>query len=177
MTPWLWWPIRFTPWWGICTLLLLWWSPTMDSIIFPHYQDGWKKLIEVDPLIQLHHKFWVKGEYNKLLNVDLDKGATWVIDSATGTTEDEDNLNIGPECYVHKTGISGFQPPNLWVRREYIRMYKCCMDYFKPENTNKHKSPLLVVTGQPRISTFSKSAISPSLKYTGWKGRAFGSSM
>ena len=100
-----------------------------------------------------------KGEYNKLLNVDLDKGATWVIDSATGTTEDEDNLNIGPECYVHKTEIPGFQPLNLWVRREYISMYKCCMDYFKPENTNKHKSPLLVVTGQPRIIMFSKSAL------------------
>lgn len=132
-------------------------SPTMDSIIFPHYQDGWKKLVEPDPLVQLHHKFWVKGNYNKLLNADLDEGATQAVSSATGTAEDEDDSDVGPECYVLETGIPGFQPPNIWVRREYIRVYKHCVDYFKPENTNKHTSPSLVVTGQPGIGMFSKS--------------------
>ena len=114
---------------------------TMDSIVFSHYQDGWRKLIEPDPLVQLHHKFWVQGEYNKLLTVDEDEGAA---EFDGGATED-----IGPECHILNSGIPD-ERSLLWVRKEYIQMYKHCRDHFK-HHSPMFQSPSLIVTGQPGI--------------------------
>ena len=95
-----------------------------------------------------------------------DEGATEVDEDATvdgegdneGGDEDAPEVgdNVGPECPFLEFGIPAFPRPTLLVRREYIQMYKRCVDHLKPcdRAPKKFKSPSLVVTGQPGIGRF-----------------------
>lgn len=117
----------------------------VDSILLPREKTKWEKLDDEYEVVHLHRKFWVQGKYDKLLNVDEDEGATEVDEGAA-----EDNADIGPECHVLDFEIPHFGRSKLWVRKEYIRMYKRCKDHFKP-GPYQYQSPSLVVTGQPGI--------------------------
>jgi hypothetical protein len=114
----------------------------IDTILHPEEQAPWRKLPNTYQLAQLHRKFWVQGEYDKLLNIDEDEGAA------------EDDDDVSPKCHVLDIGIPGFEWSKIWIRKEYIRMYKRCKDHFKPGPHNKFQSPSLVVTGQPGIGKF-----------------------
>ncbi|KAN0127599.1 hypothetical protein V8E53_014577 [Lactarius tabidus] len=110
----------------------------IDTILHPEEQAFWRKLPNTYELAQLHRKFWVQGEYDKLLNVDEDEG-------------DAEDDEVSPKCHVLDIGIPGLEWSKIWIRKEYIRMYQRCKDHFKPGLHNKFQSPSLVVTGQPGI--------------------------
>ena len=120
--------------------------PMIDSILHPQEKANWAKLDDTDKLVQLHHKFWVQGDYDKALNVE-DEGTTEVDGGAAEADDD-----VGPECHILDSGIPD-ERSKLWVRKEYIRMYKYCEDHFKP-GPYVFQSPALIVTGQPGIGKF-----------------------
>jgi hypothetical protein len=100
----------------------------IDSILFPRHKAQWRKFTDEEVPAQLHRKFWVQGEYNNLFNVD-EEAAEEAAEEATEATmvvEDtaEDDEDVGPECHVLDLGIPHFGRSKLWVRKEYIRMYK-----------------------------------------------------
>ena len=115
-------------------------QPMIDSILHRRQKAKWEKLDDMEELVQLHRKFWIQGESaNILLNPrepeDLDEG---------------DGDDIGPNCHVLDIGIPTLGLTKLWIRNEYIRMYKHCEDHLE-SNRNESKSPAVVVTGQPGI--------------------------
>lgn len=111
----------------------------IDSILHPEEQASWKKLPDTYALAQLHNKFWIQGESGDILlnpNEPEDKG-------------DGDD-DIGPSCDVLNMGMPTLGLTKLWIRNEYVRMYKHYEDHLET-NRNETKSPSLVVTGQPGI--------------------------
>ncbi|KAN0127602.1 hypothetical protein V8E53_014580 [Lactarius tabidus] len=142
----------------------------IDSILRPREKAKWEKLDGDEEEVQLHRKFWVQCEYNELFNVEEeaaedDERAAKVIDAVEiakrvaeaiegiagvveGAAEDDDA--VGPECHLLDLGISDPGRWKIWVRKEFIRMYKRCNDHLE---TNRHESqsPSLIVTGQPGI--------------------------
>ena len=115
-------------------------QPMIDSILHRRQKAKWEKLDDMEELVQLHRKFWIQGESaNILLNPrepeDSDEG---------------DGDDIGPNCHVLDIGIPTLGLTKLWIRNEYIRMYKHCEDHLET-NRNESKSPAVVVTGQPGI--------------------------
>ncbi|KAF8257023.1 hypothetical protein EI94DRAFT_1792232 [Lactarius quietus] len=109
-------------------------EPAIDSIIQSWNKDKWKKLDQRHEIAQLHERFWCQGAYkDELLN----------------TPEDEDS-EIGPGCFVLDIGIPELKPTEVWVRKEYIRIYKYCHEYLEA-NRNENMAPAVVVTGQPGI--------------------------
>lgn len=116
--------------------------PMIDSILYSQEKSRWKKLDDTDELVKLHRKFWIQGDYDKVLNVE-------------GTTEVDAGAadgDIGPECHVLDSGIPD-ERSKFWVRKEYIRLYKRCEDHFKPD-PYMFSTPALIVTGQPGIGKF-----------------------
>ena len=97
---------------------------TYDSIISMQPWAQWRKLGDTDELVHLHHMFWGKNmqdeEINwrvtqpedESMNVDLDE-------TAEGDGEDE----VGSGCYILKLGIPSIGSSELWIRKEYIRLY------------------------------------------------------
>ena len=118
---------------------------TIQSILYPYEQasplkrtNQWRYFSNEYELEHLHRRFWIQGESrNILLNPP--------------EPEDEgDDDDIGPNCHVLDIGIPTLGLTKLWIRNEYIRMYKHCEDHLE-FNRNESKSPAVVVTGQPGI--------------------------
>ncbi|KAI9429783.1 hypothetical protein H4582DRAFT_2024675, partial [Lactarius indigo] len=64
--------------------------------------------------------------------------------------EDEgEGDETGPGCHKLSICIPSIWP-ELWVRKEYIRLYGYCNKYLELHR-DKHKAPSVVVTGQPGI--------------------------
>ncbi|KAM6496569.1 hypothetical protein JOM56_007042 [Amanita muscaria] len=63
------------------------------------------------------------------------------------TAEDDD---IDPSCYVLDIDIQGIED-KIWVRAEYIRMFKFAEKFYAENKSNLALSPCLVITGQPGI--------------------------
>ena len=128
-------------------------ADSIGSILYPYEQGLWRKFNGYE-LEQLHRKFWIQGESrNILLN--------------PRETEDEgDDDDIGPNCHVLDIGLPTLGLTKLWIRNEYVRMYKHCEDHLET-NRNESKSPAVVVTGQPGIGKrFTLSSFSV-INYTG----------
>ena len=89
------------------------------------------------PLAQFHKKFWgIKEEAGLSNNVEIDD-----------STDDE----IHPGCYVLDINIRGVELKKIWVRADYIRMFKYAEKFYAD---NLFESPCLVITGQPGIGEF-----------------------
>jgi hypothetical protein len=144
--------------------------PMIDSILHPREKAKWEKLDGDEEEVQLHRKFWVQCEYNKLFKVEEEAAedaelAAKVIDAVEiakcvaeviegvvgGAAEDDDD--VGPECHLLDVGISDPGRWKIWVRKEFIRMYKRCKDHLET-NRQGSQSPSLIVTGQPGIGEF-----------------------
>ncbi len=114
---------------------------TYGSII-PQTETQWTKLDDTNALARLHRKFWPRGEtQNELMNVDEDE--------YTEEDEDEDE-EIGPGCYVLDLGVPELGRSMLWIRKEYIRLYKYCNEYLESRR-GAQLPPSVVITGQPGI--------------------------
>lgn len=75
------------------------------------------------------------------MNVDVDE------DEDMGE-EDE----VGPGCGILDTGITALGRSKLWIRQEYLRLYKYCDDHLGSKSSNiLQESPSVVITGQPGI--------------------------
>ncbi len=115
---------------------------TYDSII-PKTGAQWPRLHNTHALARLHRKFWgqsMQGEpENKSLNVDWDEDA-----------EEDEEDGIGPGCYILDLGIPDIGRSKLWIRREYIRLYKYYNEYLESRR-KEQVPPSVVITGQPGI--------------------------
>jgi hypothetical protein len=110
-----------------------------DSII-PKGRNQWEKLDDNTTLAQLHRKFWPQGKpENKLLNIRDDAG-----------DDEADDDEIGPDCYIFDAEIPDLKRSTLWIRKEYIRLYKCCNEFLE-KHRNNEEPPSVVITGQPGI--------------------------
>jgi hypothetical protein len=111
----------------------------IDSILSPRNKARWEKLGDNTELTRLHDKFWRQAKYgDKLLNVDEDQGPF---------NEDDD---VDSDCFVLDLGTPLIFNGNtkVWIRKEYIRVYKRCIDHLE---TNARVLRSLVITGQPGI--------------------------
>ena len=114
-------------------------QPTIDSILHRRQKAKWEKLDDMEELVQLHRKFWIQGESANILLNPLEP-----------EDEGDGDDDIGPNCHVLNIGIPTLGPTKLWIRNEYVRMYKHCENHLET-NRNEFKSPAMVVTGQPGI--------------------------
>ncbi|KAI9442334.1 hypothetical protein H4582DRAFT_2109937 [Lactarius indigo] len=87
-------------------------------------------LHDIDPLVQLHRKFWLQSMQdvpeNESMNIDKDEE----VDEDEGEGDE-----TGPGC--HKLSIC---IPSIWPELWYLELHR-----------DKHKAPSVVVTGQPGI--------------------------
>ena len=116
--------------------------PTIDSILHLRDKVEWEGLHFYDStyeLVHLHRRFWIQGEAGNTLLNPLEP-----------EDEGDDDDDIGPNCHILDIGIPTLGLTKLWIRNEYIRMYKHCEDHLET-NRNESKSPAMVVTGQPGI--------------------------
>ena len=111
----------------------------VDSILHRRQKVKWEKLDDTEGFAHLHRRFWIQGESaNILLNPQL-----------PGDKRDGDD-DIGPNCHILDIGIQALGLQKVWIRNDYIRMYKYCEEHFET-NFDKAKSPAVIVTGQPGI--------------------------
>ena len=114
--------------------------PTIESIVPSREQYKWLEIYDTtDGLVHLHRRFWIQGESADIL-----------LNPREPEDEGDGDDDIGPNCHVLDIGIPTLGLTQLWIRNEYIRMYKHCEDHFET-NRNESKSPAVVVTGQPGI--------------------------
>jgi hypothetical protein len=82
--------------------------PMIDTILRPRDKAKWEKLDDDEcEEVQLHRKFWIQGEYNKLFNVEEEaaednEGAAKVI---------EDFAEIAKRAAEAIEGITGSSKP------------------------------------------------------------------
>ncbi|KAF8265132.1 hypothetical protein EI94DRAFT_1831410 [Lactarius quietus] len=108
--------------------------PTIDSIIHSWNKAKWEKLDQRHEVAKLHERFWHQGAYkDKLLN----------------PPEAEDD-EIGSGCFVLDFGIPDIRPTKVWVRNEYLRIYKYCNNFLEAPH-EETDAPAVIVTGQPGI--------------------------
>jgi hypothetical protein len=82
-------------------------------------------------------------------------------DSERPTVVADRTNDIGPECFGLDLGIE-FQPPRLWVRQDYVRIYDYCSQRHEEgpsEVTEMARS--VVITGQPGVGALL-SSVGPS---------------
>jgi hypothetical protein len=126
---------------------------TYHSIIPEEEEIQWVPLPNHDKLVQLHSKFWgenMQNEETKWRETQLEKEPT-NIDVDNQTPEDvQEEDDIGPGSYILAIDIPGMGVPHLWVRQEYIRVYKFCEEYFDSRK-EADLTPFVILTGQPGI--------------------------
>jgi len=73
--------------------------------------------------------------------------------------EDEDDyyeFEIGPGCCALDFGIENFERSKLWVRRDYLQIYKYCGKHHdKAKNFSGRVAPSVVITGHPGVGECS----------------------
>lgn len=128
------------------------------SSIVPTYTHlpPWHRLCETEPLARLHAKFWqrsMEAEAREWRKTQLED-EPMVVDAEKQTgnddiedTDGEDN-EINTDCYILQIDIPGRE--QLWIRKEYIRLYNCC-DYYLSSGRPSMKLRSVVITGQPGI--------------------------
>ena len=112
---------------------------TLASVVDPSPEliADWKSQIAPPdhPLLQFHTKFWgVKEDRGHVNNLGVD--------------------DILPDCHVLDIDIQGVQSDKIWVRADYIRMFKFAEVFYAENESNYALSPCLVITGQPGIGKF-----------------------
>ncbi len=127
-----------------------------DSVVREMWGE-WSKLRDINPLAQLHAKFWRKS----MADEEWRRPQKSVGDSPGGVTDesmdvDVDDDEIGPGSYILDIGIKGLSYSKIWIRADYIRIYDYCNDHYNRSMSifllsNKKEAPSVVITGQPGI--------------------------
>ena len=125
---------------------------TIESIVFPEDMHKWEKLPESRELAELHRRFWLEGDeyWNPCLNLPWQEDADEDDEDESAEEGDDHAIRSG---YVLDLDVNVGRS-SVWVRKEYIRMYKRCTDHLDTKNTKK-KPPSVVITGQPGIGRCS----------------------
>jgi hypothetical protein len=124
---------------------------SIESIISPQDRFKWMKLDDDHELVKLHRKFWLEGEYwNRLLNLPWHEDADEDDGDESADEGDGHGIRSG---YVLDLDMD-FGRSSVWVRKEYIRMYKRCTDHLGAAK-NTEETPSVVITGQPGIGRCS----------------------
>ena len=87
-------------------------------------------------------------------------------DKLEGEATDEDD-DVIPGCYPFSVGIENI---TVWIRADYIRLYKALEDYYEQATKQKGRTPSAVVTGQPGIGEsryFAFSTQHPKIAHQG----------
>jgi len=94
-----------------------------------------------DDLSQLHTKYWG-------VSIDQDE-SEWVGKREQLPEIDESEVVRG--CFALDLDVNGFTVSNLWICKDYIRIYNHCDHYCKGTRNkrNQHLAPSVVITGQP----------------------------
>lgn len=90
----------------------------------------------------LHAKFWAKS-------IDVDR-SEWENKQGGQPMEIEGN-DVGPGCFLLDLGVEYFESSRLWVRKDYIRLYDGCNNYFNKFINLTIPAPSVVITGQPGV--------------------------
>ena len=116
---------------------------TLEKVVGRESTANWSshKVPSFTPLAQFHTKFWgVEEEGGLSDNVDVDDSI-------------DNDHEIDPRCYVLDIGIRGVEVEKIWVRADYIRIFKYAEKFYS-KRLPASKSPCLVITGQPGIGEF-----------------------
>jgi hypothetical protein len=79
--------------------------------------------------------------------IDEDDTEAMDEDELEGEATDEDD-DVVPGCYPFSVGIENI---TVWIRSDYIRLYKALEDYYEKATKQRGRTPSVVVTGQPGI--------------------------
>jgi hypothetical protein len=79
--------------------------------------------------------------------IDEDDNGAMDEDELEGEATDEDD-DVVPGCYPFRVGIENI---TVWIRADYIRVYKALEDYYDKATKQRGRTPSAVVTGQPGI--------------------------
>jgi hypothetical protein len=95
------------------------------------------------PLSDLHAKFW---------GVDIHEDEVkWLTTQPEGQRMDVDGSEVGPGCFALDLKIRKLLVSRLWIRKDYIRIYDECKDYYESPPDGVPRPRSVVVTGQPGI--------------------------
>ena len=116
----------------------------------------WTKLDNTDQLVELHRRFWFEGVHrDDLVNVHEDEVADQSDEDESVEEDDDHGIRSG---YLLDLG-KAFRDSNVWVRKEYIRMYSRCTKHFETNPCKRKRTlqsnPSIVITGQPGIGRYS----------------------
>jgi len=97
-------------------------------------------------LSQLHTKHWGKG-------IDQDE-SKWAGQHELLPEIDESEVVRG--CFALDLDVNSFRVSKLWVRKDYIRIYDHCDQYYEVtcNEQNQHPAPTVIITGQPGCGEF-----------------------
>ncbi|KAI9442568.1 hypothetical protein H4582DRAFT_1295642 [Lactarius indigo] len=100
------------------------------------------QLNDFHPLVQLHRKFWLQSMQ------DVPENESMNIDKNKEVDDDKDEGDeTGPGCYKLGICIPDIWP-DLWVRKEYIRLYEYCNKYLELHRN----APIACLTGHHRTT-------------------------
>jgi hypothetical protein len=134
---------------------------TLDSVfLIKSDVKSWPKLDDERLLSQLHAKFWRKSMVEEEEEWRSNSGADDYGDDDDGVYDCDDDdyydWEIGPGCYALDFGIENLERSKLWVRRDYLRIYKYCgTHYDKVKNFSGRVAPSVVITGHPGVGECS----------------------
>jgi hypothetical protein len=101
------------------------------------------KMDVTNALSKLHSLYWNK-------KIDQDE-LEWVGTRPPLPEIDESEIVRG--CFTLTLGVKDFITKNLWVRKDYLRIYDECKSFYKRicEDRGNQRPPSAIITGQPGV--------------------------
>jgi hypothetical protein len=133
-------------------------SPPPYADVFEVEPDiPWIALKDSRPLSRLHTEYWGRPIQGNELDPEQRPSDGQHMD------DDEDRSELGPGCFILDFNIEPFPINQLWVRKDYIRMYDHCDRHVKNRLNAELQEEVLpfppsaVITGQPGIGEYFSS--------------------
>src|SRR5258708_6020015 len=145
------------------------WGPrsvVVDSQLLEDRFGPWFKLADSDKAAQLHRKFWRRSMVSeeaewrgtqKSVGDDPGDVSDGEVDPMDVDMDEEEEDEIGPECYILNIGIKGLPHSKIWIRTDYIRIYDYCSGHYESclSQPSRWVAPSIIITGQPGVGKSS----------------------
>jgi hypothetical protein len=115
---------------------------TIASVFIEKRDSSWHKLKRSHRYYKLQSTFWGKR---------IEDDAQRWRESHPDVKDDDDN-DIGPDCYALDLGVPRLKSSKLWVRNDYVRLYDYCTTRHGtgPQEAGEDARSV-VITGQPGV--------------------------